>query len=143
MFALLICQDEGMWTIMPWLFQLQSRSSQGIMFAGLLMVSILTFLVFTFCQSLIMRGMVVPVEKYAPNLIKSLSMKEYNTCSLTSLSLGDSRDFLHWKRASHFQWYLTPLPAPDLNMYPLDTRSTNLDLAVLMETFKTSAISLG
>lgn len=63
MFAMLICTDPNMWTLMPWLFQLQVRSSQGVVFASLLVASIPTFLVFAFCQNIIMRGIVVPVEK--------------------------------------------------------------------------------
>lgn len=63
MMALLLCQDERMWTIMPWLYQLQSTSGQGVVFASLVVASIPTLLVFVFCQKVIMRGIVVPVEK--------------------------------------------------------------------------------
>jgi len=63
MMALLICQDEKMWTIMPWLYQLQQTSGPGVIFASLLLAAIPTFLVFTFCQNLILRGIVIPVEK--------------------------------------------------------------------------------
>jgi len=63
MMALLICQDEKMWTLMPWLYQLQQRSGEGVVFASLLIASVPTFLVFAFCQNIIMRGIVVPVEK--------------------------------------------------------------------------------
>ncbi len=63
MMALLICQDRSMWTIMPWLYQLQMSSSEGIIYASLIVASIPTFLVFMLCQNVIMRGIVVPVEK--------------------------------------------------------------------------------
>ncbi len=63
MMALLVCQDERMWTIMPWLYQLQSTSGQGVVFASLLIASLPTLLVFVLCQKVIMRGIVVPVEK--------------------------------------------------------------------------------
>jgi multiple sugar transport system permease protein len=63
MMALLLCQDERMWTIMPWLYQLQTNSGQGVVFASLIIASIPTMLVFVFCQKVIMRGIVVPVEK--------------------------------------------------------------------------------
>ena len=63
MMALLICQDEKMWTLMPWLYQLQQRSGEGVVFASLLVAAIPTLLVFAFCQNIIMRGIVVPVEK--------------------------------------------------------------------------------
>jgi len=63
MMALLICQDNTMWTLMPWLYQLQMTSSQGIIYASLIVAAVPTFLVFALCQNVIMRGIVVPVEK--------------------------------------------------------------------------------
>ncbi len=63
MFALLICQDERMWTLMVWLYQLQMRSGSGVVFASLILAAIPTFLIFALCQNIIMRGIVVPVEK--------------------------------------------------------------------------------
>lgn len=63
MYALLICQDEKMWTIMVWLYQLQERSGQGVIYASLLIAAIPTFLIFILCQKVILRGIVVPVEK--------------------------------------------------------------------------------
>ncbi|MCS7049830.1 MAG: ABC transporter permease subunit [Verrucomicrobiae bacterium] len=63
MYALLICQDHRMWTLMPWLYQLQQASSQGVVFASLIVASVPTLLLFIFCQRIIMRGIVVPVEK--------------------------------------------------------------------------------
>jgi multiple sugar transport system permease protein len=63
MFALLICQDRRMWTLMPWLYQLQQRSGPGVVYASLIIAAIPTFLIFVLCQKVIMRGIVVPVEK--------------------------------------------------------------------------------
>lgn len=63
MMALLLCQDERMWTVMPWLYQLQATSGEGVMFASLVLASIPTLVVFMLCQKVIMRGIVVPVEK--------------------------------------------------------------------------------
>lgn len=63
MMALLICQDQKMWTLMPWLYQLQQNGSQGVIFASLVIAAIPTFLIFVFCQNIIMQGIVVPVEK--------------------------------------------------------------------------------
>lgn len=63
MMALLICQDQNMWTLMPWLYQLQQESTQGVVFSSLVIAAIPTFMVFVFCQNIIMRGIVVPVEK--------------------------------------------------------------------------------
>ena len=63
MMAMLICQDQKMWTLMPWLYQLQQTSCDGIIFASLLIAAVPTFMIFIFCQNIIMRGIVVPVEK--------------------------------------------------------------------------------
>jgi len=63
MMALLICQDEKMWTLMVWLYQLRVRSGPGVQYASLLIAAIPTLLIFIFCQKIIMRGIVVPVEK--------------------------------------------------------------------------------
>ena len=63
-YALIICPDEKMWTLMVWLYQLQTISgSQAINYAALCLSSIPTLLVFVFCQRIIMRGIVVPSEK--------------------------------------------------------------------------------
>lgn len=61
--ALLVCQDKDMWTLMPWLYNLQSGSGEGVVYASLLIAAVPTLLVFMFCQNIIMRGIVVPVEK--------------------------------------------------------------------------------
>jgi ABC-type glycerol-3-phosphate transport system permease component len=63
MMALLICQDEKMWTLMPWIYQLQMHSGEGIIYASILIAAIPTFILFVFCQNIIMRGIVVPSEK--------------------------------------------------------------------------------
>jgi multiple sugar transport system permease protein len=63
MFALLICQDQKMWTMMVWLYQLQKVSGMGVMYASLIIAAIPTLLVFIFCQNIIMKGIVVPSEK--------------------------------------------------------------------------------
>ena len=63
MMALIIIPDQSMWTLMVWIFQLQSEVHQSVVFASLVITAIPTFLVFAFCQNLIIRGIVVPVEK--------------------------------------------------------------------------------
>ena len=63
MFALLICQDERMWTLMVWLYQLQQQSGPAVVYASLIIAAAPTFLVFVFCQKVILRGIVVPTEK--------------------------------------------------------------------------------
>lgn len=62
MWALLVCQDDKMWTIMVWLYQLQTYSPQFITFAALVVSAIPTLIVFIFAQKVIMRGIILPVE---------------------------------------------------------------------------------
>ena len=63
MFAFVVCQDKKMWTLMVWLYQLQQNSGQAVMYASLIIAAVPTFLIFLFCQNIIMRGIVVPSEK--------------------------------------------------------------------------------
>ncbi len=61
--ALLVCQDPRMWTLMPWLYQLQQDSGVGVVYASLLVAAVPTLIVFLLCQRVILRGIVIPVEK--------------------------------------------------------------------------------
>ena len=63
MLAFIVCQDHSMWTMMVHIYQLMQRSSQGVGFAALVIAAVPTFLVFVFCQKIIIRGIVVPTEK--------------------------------------------------------------------------------
>jgi ABC-type glycerol-3-phosphate transport system permease component len=63
MMALIIIPDPDMWTLMVWIFQLQTQSHEGVVYASLVLAAIPTFLVFVFCQNIILRGIVVPTEK--------------------------------------------------------------------------------
>jgi multiple sugar transport system permease protein len=63
MMALIIIPDQKMWTIMVWLYQFQTIAHQSVQYAALVIAAIPTLLVFIFCQNLIIRGIVVPVEK--------------------------------------------------------------------------------
>jgi len=63
MFAVVLCPDEKMWTIMVWLVQMQSWSARGVVMASLIVSAIPTLLVFIFAQNIILRGIVLPVEK--------------------------------------------------------------------------------
>ncbi len=63
MMALIIIPEQKMWTLMVWIFQLQSEAHQSVIYASLVIAAIPTFLVFVFCQNIIMRGIVVPTEK--------------------------------------------------------------------------------
>lgn len=63
MMAFLLCQDQSMWTMMVYLYQLQQRASQAVGFAALIVAAVPTLLVFIFCQNIIIKGIVVPQEK--------------------------------------------------------------------------------
>jgi multiple sugar transport system permease protein len=63
MFALVLIPDQRMWTLMVWLYELQRYSHPSVVFASLVLAAVPTLLMFALCQNLIMRGIVVPVEK--------------------------------------------------------------------------------
>jgi len=63
MMALIIIPDQKMWTLMVWVYQLQSLSHPAVVYASLVVAAIPTFAIFVLCQDVIMRGIVVPVEK--------------------------------------------------------------------------------
>lgn len=63
MYAFILCQDKDMWTLTVWLYQLQQFSSQGVVFASLMVAAVPTLAVFVLCQKVIIRGIVVPTEK--------------------------------------------------------------------------------
>jgi multiple sugar transport system permease protein len=48
---------------MVWLYELQQRSGQAVVYASLIIAAIPTFIIFALCQKIIIRGIVVPVEK--------------------------------------------------------------------------------
>jgi len=64
--ALIICQDREMWTLAVWMYQANqwwSITTPWVVMAGFVVVSIPTLLVFTFCQKIIMRGIILPQMK--------------------------------------------------------------------------------
>ena len=63
MFALILCQNPEMWTIMVWLYQLQINNAQYVNMAALTIASLPTLLVFIFAQNVILRGIILPTEK--------------------------------------------------------------------------------
>ena len=62
-YAFLIAQDEKMWTMMVWVYQLQQTAPKCIMMAALTVAAIPTLLVFLLTQKVIMRGIVLPGER--------------------------------------------------------------------------------
>lgn len=62
-YALILAPDPRLWTIMVYIFQLQSSAASPVVYASLLLASVPTILVFILCQKLILNGIVVPSEK--------------------------------------------------------------------------------
>lgn len=60
LFALTVCQDPNMWTLMVWLYDLHAYAPEHIKVAALVVAMIPTLLVFVTCQRVIMRGIVLP-----------------------------------------------------------------------------------
>ncbi len=63
MYALIIVPDPEMWTLMVWLYQLQTQAHPAVIYASLCLAAIPMFLIFLFAQNIIIRGIVVPVER--------------------------------------------------------------------------------
>lgn len=63
MYAMLVCQDQNMWTLMVWLYQLQINAPQYITMAALVVTAIPTLIVFILAQNVIMRGIIIPTFK--------------------------------------------------------------------------------
>jgi len=63
LYPLIVCPRQDMWVLSVWLYQWQSDMSTGPVFASVLVACIPTLIVFIFAQKVIMRGIVVPVEK--------------------------------------------------------------------------------
>jgi ABC-type glycerol-3-phosphate transport system permease component len=63
MYAMLVCQDSKMWTMMVWLYQLQAYSPQYVTMAALTLAALPTLIVFMFTQNVIMRGIIIPSLK--------------------------------------------------------------------------------
>jgi ABC-type glycerol-3-phosphate transport system permease component len=63
MMALIIIPDPQMWTLMVWIFQLQGQSHMSVVYASLVLAAIPVLFTFIICQGIIIKGIVVPVEK--------------------------------------------------------------------------------
>ncbi|HWL50988.1 MAG TPA: carbohydrate ABC transporter permease [Chthoniobacteraceae bacterium] len=62
-YALILAPDPKMWTVMVHIYQLRLSVDPPVVYASLIVTAIPTLLMFTFCQNLILRGIVVPSEK--------------------------------------------------------------------------------
>jgi multiple sugar transport system permease protein len=63
LFALVVCQDQRMWTLMVWLYNLQADAPQYVIMAALSLAALPTLVVFLFAQRVILRGIVLPSFK--------------------------------------------------------------------------------
>ena len=64
LYAMTICQDHKMWTIMVWLYELQSSGApMYVMMAALTLAALPTLLVFMLTQNMIMKGIILPSFK--------------------------------------------------------------------------------
>lgn len=63
--ALVVCQKQEMWTLSVWLYQFNTQwaTEPWTVMASFIVASIPVFLVFTFCQNIILRGIVLPQMK--------------------------------------------------------------------------------
>ena len=63
LFAFIVCQDQSMWTLMVHIYELMQRASLSVGYAALVVAAIPTLAVFVFFQNIIIKGIVVPMEK--------------------------------------------------------------------------------
>jgi multiple sugar transport system permease protein len=63
LFAMVVCQDPKMWTLMVWLYNLQDTAPQYVIMAALTLAAIPTLAVFLLAQKVILRGIILPSFK--------------------------------------------------------------------------------
>ena len=64
MFALVVCQDPKMWTLMVWIYELGSSGApQYVLMAAATLLTLPTLLVFLLAQNTIMKGILLPSYK--------------------------------------------------------------------------------
>lgn len=63
LYAFLVAQDQRIWTLMVFIYQLQSTAPKAVIMAALTLAALPTVLVFLFAQRAIMRGIILPGEK--------------------------------------------------------------------------------
>ena len=64
LYAMTICQDHKMWTLMVWIYELQSSGApMYVMMAALTLAALPTLLVFILTQNVIMKGIILPSFK--------------------------------------------------------------------------------
>jgi len=63
LYAFLVAQDQRMWTLMVWIYQLQNSAPKAVIMAALTLAAAPTLIVFLLSQRVIMRGIVLPGER--------------------------------------------------------------------------------
>lgn len=64
LYAFLVAQDQKMWTLMVFIYQLQTAGApRAVLMAAFTLAAIPTILIFLACQRVIMRGIVLPGER--------------------------------------------------------------------------------
>jgi multiple sugar transport system permease protein len=63
LYAFLVAQDQRVWTLMVFIYQLQNTAPKAVMMAALTLAAIPTLFVFLIAQRAILRGIILPGEK--------------------------------------------------------------------------------
>jgi len=62
-YAFLVAQDHRIWTLMVWIYDLQSYAPKAVIMAALALAALPTLVVFLLAQRVIMRGIILPGER--------------------------------------------------------------------------------
>lgn len=60
LWAFIVCQNDRMWTLMVWLYEMHLWAPKFVLVAALTLAAVPTLLLFIFCQRVILRGIVLP-----------------------------------------------------------------------------------
>lgn len=63
LYAFLVAQDQRIWTLMVWVYQLQNAAPKAVVLAAVSLVALPTLVVFLLAQRVIARGIVLPGER--------------------------------------------------------------------------------
>jgi multiple sugar transport system permease protein len=63
LYAFLVAQDQRMWTLMVFIYQLQGTAPKSVVMAALTLAALPTLVVFLFAQRTIMQGIVLPGDE--------------------------------------------------------------------------------
>jgi multiple sugar transport system permease protein len=63
LYAFLVAQDQRIWTLMVWIYNLQSYAPKSVTMAALVIAALPTLIVFLLAQRVIMRGIILPNER--------------------------------------------------------------------------------